>query len=435
MRSRLYIITVSAIFLFLLIWCPLVYVLSETGAVAVSEIKNERPPERVYESGPFSGVLNKIEAGKAGLDSLYTNYLPLYGEIVTLFGSINTDMQMSFADLFAGGRAQSAEETADIEEPVESIVDRHEFSAIMLVDDGLHRYYAIRPFDFIDTALSFSEERLRGNMEVQIAHINRIAAATAAFGADFYLYIGKPMQDAEYFTKIVPNEITTAPYFDEFMDRITGAAGKGALDVDTLESRLENIFLTDHHWSALGTYSGYCDIIGMINKNSPEIGGPLPLWGLIGYEEVKMRGSASLISSFPRFTETFRVMDITLPEKHSRYKVTDNARRYESGAFDKNMYADHYAQYYNLQNRYVYPSNDTGRNLLIIGDSFTWWGGWLIAANFDETHIYYPWDRKRLNYADFIYDNRITDVVCVLFSDRIIFNIYNDCPLENIKTD
>jgi len=415
--------------------------LAKLGAVSVSGIKNERPPERDYGDGLFSGALNKIEAGKAEIASLYTNYLPLYGEIVTLLGSIESDAQMSFVDLFAGNAniavnlPDESEEDEEIEAPAQSLIDQYDFSAIMLVDDGLHRYYAIRPFDFIDTALSFSENRLLANMDVQIAHINRIAKATAASGADFYLYVGKRMQDADYFADIVTTEISTAPYFREFMDRITGAKGKGALDVDTLEKRLENIFLTDHHWSALGAYSGYCDIINMINKNSPEIGAPIPLRGLITYEDVKMRGSASTISSFARFTETFRVMDIELPEQHRNYRVRDNAWRYEEGEFDKSMYADHYQQYYNWQNRYIYPTNKTGRNLLIIGDSYTWWSSWLLAANFDETHVYYPWDRKRLNYDDFIYDKQITDVVCMLFSDRLIFNIYGDCPLENIRTD
>jgi hypothetical protein len=182
----------------------------------------------------------------------------------------------------------------------------------------------------------------------------------------------------------------------------------------------------------LGAYSGYCDIIGMINKNAPEIGGPLPLSGLITYEDVNMRGSASRISSFPRFTETFSVMDIKLPEK--RVAVADNARKYERGSFDKNMYADHYALYYNYKSEYV-SENNTGRKLLIIGDSFTWWSSWLIAANFDTTYVYYPWDKKELNYREYIEKNGITDVLMMLFSDRMIFNIYNDCPLENIRTE
>ncbi|MCL2160181.1 MAG: hypothetical protein FWH48_12300 [Oscillospiraceae bacterium] len=450
-RNRLYIIVSCTIFLFLFVWCPTSYILDQTGVFRTQDIKNYKDPEKFYESGPLSGFLNKIEEGKAGLENLYTNYLPMYGNIVTFLKTSDSDISFSFVSLLSKSAKKTAAlpeggdnvENAEIDEKVEtiaSIVDQLEFSTMMVQNDGLHKYYAIYPSDeslvpsFIDTILSFPEETLRKNMEEQIEHINRITKELTYTKADFYLYVGKRMQDAEYVTKIIPNEISTASYFGEFMDRIENAKGKGALNVDTLEKRMENVFRTDHHWSALGAYSGYVDIINMISKNSPEIGEPIPLLGLIAYPEVAMRGSAALISSFQRITETFSVMDIVLPEKDSRYKVTDNAQRYESGNFDHARFADHYALYYNRPGRYIYPKNNTGRRLLIIGDSYTWWSDWLIAANFDETYVYYPWDRKKLNLYDYIEENGITDVLMMLFSDRVIFNIYNDCPFENIIT-
>ncbi|MCL2813256.1 MAG: hypothetical protein FWD23_01510 [Oscillospiraceae bacterium] len=452
-RNRLYVIFVCTVFIFLFIWCPVNYIFDKTGFFKTADIKNYKDPEKVYESGPLAPLLNKIEEGKAALGDLYSNYLPMYGRIVTFLKVADSDISFSFVNFLSNfsekkpadppKTSQPAEipENGENPEAVQSIIDRLEFSTMMLQNDGLHKYYVIYPSgddsaeSFIDTILSPPEEALRANMEIQIAQVNRISAAASDMGVDFYFYAGKRMQDAEYVTKIIPNEISTAPYFDEFMERIEKTKGKDALDVDTYEKRMENIFRTDHHWSALGAYSGYCDIIGMINKNSPEIGEPISLKGLIAYPEVKMRGSAALISSFQRIEETFSVMDIELPEKDSRYKVTDNAEKYESGKFDKNRFADHYALYYNRPSRYRYPSNNTGRNLLIIGDSYTWWSDWLIAANFDETFVYYPWDRKKLDLYDYIYKNRITDVLMMLFSDRVVFNLYNDCPLENIITD
>jgi hypothetical protein len=307
----------------------------------------------------------------------------------------------------------------------------------MVRDDGLHRYYAIRPNDFLDTALSFPEEVLRANMEYQISEVNRLAAATANSGADFYLYVFTRMQDTAYFTDIIPNEISTLPMFNEFLSKIEGAAGIDTLDIDTPEKRLERIFKTDHHWSAMGAYSGYTDIISMISAVSPEIGEPIPLNGLITYEDVEMRGSASRIASFPRFTETFSVMDIDLPphSEEPRYRVAGKDRIYSTGKFDKNMYADHYETYYSRPSKYIYPENNTGRNLLIIGDSYTWGSAWLIAANFDETYLFYPWDGRRMDLNEYIEENNITDVLLMQFSDRIVFNIYNDDPLYNIRTE
>ena len=433
------------------------YILDKTGVAKSEDIKNYKDPDKIYESGIFSGALNKIEEGKAELDNLYTNYLPMYSQLVTFLKTADTEASYAFTDFLknisvssSSLKKDSTDENSDDDNGVEetSVIDKIEFSAVMLVNDGLHKYYAIRPEipgdadidnleileDFIDTVLSFPEEKLRDNMEKQIEHINRISDATVKSNADFYLYVGKRMQDAEYFTKIVPNEISTASYFDEFMDRIENTKGKGALDVDTYEKRMENIFRTDHHWSPMGAYNGYCDIINMINKNSPEIGEPIELKRIIYYDDVKMRGSASRISSFSRFYEPFRVMDIDLPE-NNKYKITDIDDRYKNGNFDKGLYADHYELYYKRQSKYIYESNKTGRKLLIIGDSFTWGSAWLIAANFDETYLYYPWDRKKIYLNDYIEENGITDVLCMLFSDRILFNIYDDCPLKNILTE
>jgi len=416
--------------------------LSKTGALKIEDIKNYKDPEKVYENVPLAGVLNGIEKGKAALDSLYTNYLPMYGNIVIMLKSSSSDMQMSFVDLLSKNSGNSADmlqgntaENAGIDEnSTEPATEAVQFSVMMVKDDGLHRYYAIQPYDFMDTALSPPESTLRRNMEKQIPEVNRIAAATALSNANFYLYVGTRMQDTDYFTEIIPNEISTKPYLDEFMSRIENATGKMAFDISTLDKRLERVFKTDHHWSAMGAYSGYCDIINMMNKVTPVIGQPIPLNGLITYPDVQMRGSADSISSFPRFYETFSVMDITLPRQDPHAKVTDKSRSYEAGKFDKSLYADHYANYYSHPYHYIYPDNHTGRKLLIIGDSYTWGSAWLIAANFDETFLFYPWDNKNLNYNDYIEQNGITDVLFMQFSDRIMFNLYNDDPLGNIIT-
>ena len=445
-RNRIYIVVISTIFIFLFIWCPSAYGLSKTGLLKVTDIKNYKDPEKVYENVPLAGVLNGIEKGKAALDSLYTNYLPMYGDIVTVFKSSSSDMQMSFVDMLsknsrnpissaAALQVGSTEDTAGTaEDSTEPTTGNLQFSAMMVKDDGFHRYYAIRPYDFMDAALSPSEDILRADMEKQITEVNRIAAATALSNANFYLYVGTRMQDTDYFTQIIPNEISTKPYLDEFMSRIEHTTGKAAFDISTLDKRLERVFKTDIHWSAMGAYSGYCDIINMMSKVTPEIGQPIPLNGLITYPDVQMRGSADRISSFSRFYETFSVMDITLPTQDPKAKVTDQAEAYSEGKFDKSLYADHYANYYSHPYHYIYPGNHTGRKLLIIGDSYTWGSAWLIAANFDETFLFYPWDDKILNYNDYIEQNGITDVLFMQFSDRIMFNLYNNDSLNNIIT-
>lgn len=415
--------------------------MNAAGAIKIADIGNYKDPAKVYEDTTvLNKALNKIEEGKAALENIYTNYIPGYSSIVININSLSSDLHFSFVESMMKSadsvkKPETNPETdGDTETVEETTAAPIEYSAVYLGEgDGVHKYYAIYPTEFIDTALSWDIDRLESNMFEQIDHVNRIIAANT--GVNFYLYVGKRMQDAEYYPEIVKGEISTAPQFNYFMESIEGTKGKGYLNVDTIEARLTNVFKTDHHWSAMGAYSGYTDIINMISAVTPEISSPIQLKGLITFPDVQLRGSASRISSFHRFYEEFSVMDVDIPEGEQGARMHDSYDKYISGNFNKERFADHYELYYNKPNPIKYPSNTTGRNLLIIGDSYTWWSSWLIAANFDATYLYYPWDRKKLNYNKFIEENGITNVLLMQFSDRIIFNIYNDCPLKNIITE
>jgi len=234
------------------------------------------------------------------------------------------------------------------------------------------------------------------------------------------------MQDTAYYNDYIPYEPSTKDIFDDFVNGLSGdVAGVAWLDIDTFEKRMERCFKTDHHWNARGAYQGYVDIINMMNKIIPEIGEPLPLKGVIEFPNVEYRGSGAGRTQTPIYYDAFEVMDIDLPKQHPSEKVTSKLNDYLKGRYDidklgKNDYTGHYENFYNQPAVITYPENNTGRTLLILGDSYSYWVTWLIGANFDKTFVHYTLYEQNLNYNKFIRDNGVTDVLLLNYSARTL---------------
>lgn len=433
-RNKIFAAIISSVFVFIFLWCPIIYLLHITGVIKVIDTGNYKDPEKVYESGVLAPVLNSIEKGKSELNNIYTNYLPAYSEIVNFLRSKESSFNLAFVKaLNVKTPVPAADSSPAIEEGSTEVPPVERYAVKLSHDEGLHKYIALYPEQLIDTSSYLSEDEMAARLEVQLVHMNRIIASNT--DVNFFFYIGTRMQDTLYFPDLFPGEKSTNKFFTEFLDRLEGAEGIGKLDIFTLEKRLEYIFRTDHHWNAKGSYSGYHDIITMMQQVDGDLGDIIPLKGLIEYPNVKMRGSAANISQFEEFYESFAVVDIDLPTTDTYARMRSQKRVYQLDDHDRHTYFDHYDAYYTKPDKYIYPEVTNGRNLLIIGDSFTWWASFMIASHFETTYMYYPWHRENLDYNQFIKDNKITDVLFMQFSDRILFNTYNDCPLENIITN
>ena len=98
---------------------------------------------------------------------------------------------------------------------------------------------------------------------------------------------------------------------------------------------------------------------------------------------------------------------------------------------DVNIYAVFFPEVYVVE----YPDNHTGRNLLVIGDSYTQGFVELLGSAFDTTVAYYYTHYAGMNYRSVIEEYGITDVLFEQFSDRILFDLYGDDQLSAIVLD
>ena len=451
MRNKIFIVSVCSLFVVLCVYCPLSWIFDEIGIVALPETANKKLPEREYaDDFLLSAFLNGIEKGKAEIENVYTNYLPFYTGIVGFMKDAERSSQKLLLDIIGPPAPMSATQIqlSDPEEPSgqegqlmpeEEFFDASIYRSAKIGEDGNnHHYYAFAPGDFIEGAITLSEEALKRRAAVSAGAINRIAEAAKKGGANTYLYNVSRMQDNDYFKKIVKNSYSTRPVRDYFNSLLDSGISVGWLDIGSVEKALEKIYRTDHHWSPLGTYSGYCDIIAMMRKKIPDIGEPYPMKGMTAIEGVKWRGYYSALSVYSAIYEDFTVMDIELPE-HMMLDAGGNLfefryEEYINGIFPTDAYFGHYNHYHGQPHQISYPNNQTGRRLLFISDSMTYSVARLIASHFDESYMLYPWDSPPVQFEQYLETHKITDVLFLMFSDRLMFNMYGDCDFSRYKT-
>jgi len=104
------------------------------------------------------------------------------------------------------------------------------------------------------------------------------------------------------------------------------------------------------------------------------------------------------------------------------------------GRYPADTYFGHFNHYHDQPHKIIYTENYNGRNLLMVSDSMTYSVAALLAAHFEDTFILYPWDAPPVDFEQYIEANRITDVLFLMFSDRLMFDMYGDCDFSRYKT-
>ena len=481
MRDKLYLYITAGIFFALFIICPATFFLEKLGVIEIKDLANYKDPEKIYyfdtdektvKTAGFSDVpdeykdvesalipagsrlymntLNGIEEGKASIETVYTNYLPFYADMLSVLNSEDNALQDEFVLMLFNRENSKKIKNTPAEKSTDSLADGDsdtkepeapqlpQFIASKITDWDMFRVYRVRSADdsigFLDISMAMDYETANINMRTEADSVIRIASANQ--NVNFFVYLATRMQDTEYYNLINPHEPSTKNIFDKFVAAVEEHVdGIAWLDIDTFEKRMKLLYKTDHHWNARGAYQGYTDMINMMNKVIPEIGDPIPLNtdngndGFILFPKVQFRGMMAEKTNTPTYYDEFEVMDITLPRQHSTEKISTRFNEYSRGAYDAdklppNDYTGHYGNYFiepqSVPFTLTYPDNRTGRKLLLITDSYSHMVSWLIAANFDKTFVYYTHYGRSLNYNNFIADNGVTDVLLLQYSARTL---------------
>lgn len=471
MRDKLFSGIVVALVLITFAVSPITWILFETGTVTMTDIGDREDNENEYEGA--LGFLNGFEDMKTELKNIYVNFIPFYGTLTRVKNTVSQALTASStaflqaiaptagagtsgtdttSDLLSAETAASAATEAPAEE-TESAADAiftlagkkivsHNTSYIG--EDSLHRFYRIDVIyddgtesSCMESAIKTNENKLREKMKTQISHLNRIAASTD--NVNFFLFIESRFQDCEDYENYIEEETCITALRDEFLDSLDNKYTHTYFDVDTMEKRLAYTYKTDPHWTSAGIYTGYCQLVDMISSVVPEIGKPIAFGDLYEFPEITYYGSNSRRITYRGISDPFSVVDYHLPghTMTDLYQVKDFYKQleiYTGGNYSKDLSTDHYETFYPRAKSVSYPDNNTGRNILLICDSYMWAGAELLAVNFDNLYIFYPWENVDFDFNGFIEENDVTDVLVMQFSDRLMFNMYGDCKLSYVVT-
>lgn len=463
MRNKIFILVCSVFIFAVFAVSPVIYVLSENGIVSVENVGNIIEKEKTYEdSFPASSLLNSVEEGKRVLNDIYINYVPGYVPLTGFVTGINNSLNSGVTDFLGSwgndimrdtlssdkpsgtspdgepdSTAQDSETDAETEEPA----IEYTYSTSLLTSDQNHRFYKVtakgsdgEDKEFLCRVPSGDRRRLMNYSKNQINKINSLADARPDI--NFYVYVPTCLEDTALGTEILPSE-STKDIFDNFISSMSENVNLGYMKIDTLEDKLDNYFLSDHHWNRYGSYEGYREIIGMMQENYADFGEAREIVEDCSFDAT-LYGSLALAVNSYNIGDPFGVLDFGLPEHNLRINTevpyggkqefNTLLEKYKAGNFNKSKSYNHFMEFYRIAKTIEYPENDTGRNLLLIGDSFSTCVAELLASHFDKTYVRYvdSTTPERINYSDYIDKNGITDVLILETSTRIVLNVYRD---------
>ena len=469
MNRKLYLAVLGLLFILLLFGAPFMKAASDAGVAEVRDLGNMGEEAQFYEGTPMDDALNALVRLKKSLTDLYADFMPGYYETVFAWGKARDTLNAPTSSLYAGMRANASKTPAEPsssvdtlavppsgdelssgdEAPVtapgeavpEPVVDPRDqvvsVSSKLLTTTGTHRYYRIDAAfgdgfetSFLDTAVVLTDKGMESRVKMQAKKLNRIAEAVP--DVNFYFMLFTRMQDTDYYEDVIVGEQSTGKYADMFLSLLDERITAQKWEIGTLRDRVERVYLTDHHWNTYGSWLGFCQICKMICPEHE----PVALGEPIDFPETRFYGSAARTCQTLDLWDPFRVYDCDLGTyKCSPIWKFDRQVKYLSKQKyvtpDVNVYAVFFPEVYTVE----YPENRTGRNLLVIGDSYTQGFVELLGSAFDTTVAYYYTHYAGMNYRQVIEEYNITDVLFEQFSDRILFDLYGDDKLSSIVLD
>ncbi|MBQ3708361.1 MAG: hypothetical protein II889_10700 [Clostridia bacterium] len=464
MNRKLYLAVIGIFFLVLLFGAPFLKAGYDAGVFEVRDLGNRGEEAVFYDGTPIDGALNTLVRFKKSLNDLYTNFMPGYYETVFAYGKASDTLNAPTAALYADMRKNAAKKPADVppptgtdtlsagdgssaepdltepaepEPPVDPRDEVVSVTSTLLKTTGTHRYYRIDAefgdgfkTSFLDTAVVLSDKSKESRVIMQAKKLNRIAEAVPE--VNFWFMLFTRMQDTDYYEDVIVGEESTEKYADLFLSLLDERITAQKWEIGTLRDRVERVYLTDHHWSTYGSWLGFCQLCEMICPDHE----PVALGEAIDFPESRFYGSAARHCQTLDLWDPFVVYDYDLGKYNCSpsWRFNQQVKKLSKAKYvtpDVNIYAIFFPEVYIVN----YPDNHTGRNLLVIGDSYTQGFVELLGSAFDTTVAYYYTHYAGMNYRSVIEEYGITDVLFEQFSDRILFDLYGDDQLSAIVLD
>ncbi len=329
--------------------------------------------------------------------------------------------------------------------PTESVLKDDPYFEYMS-NDGQHRYYLAEilvesqdaPIEFLVRVPGAEGKKMKSKLDAQVTKLNDLAAA--APHVNLYVYAATSFEDTALCDEWLPSE-SKIDLFEDFFQCLDPSIQAGHIEIRSFEEYAYKHFLTDHHWNVNGYLEAYRDITAMFAENYSGIKEMTPtlhtISGLKFYgSNCRLAGTFDLydpltVAEFPLAAHDLVIED-GVPYG-SRNDFATNLKKYKAGDYQTIQGYDHYIEFFRIPKKITYPGNNTGRKLLVVGDSYSPPILEALASYFDVTYVHYVGSNSKLqtiNYTSYIKDNGITDVLILEMSSRVVYDYYDDSLLN-----
>ena len=337
------------------------------------------------------------------------------------------------------------EKLADIPEPITTAdADGTTYTASYRSADNIFRHYSISAkspdgniFTTYARIVKLDRDTLYENMLNTVKMVNAMVEKDRSI--NWYFYFPTNIEVTEIGEKILPEESTRYIY-EEFLSKLDPSVKTDALLINSFTDYYNKFYITDHHWNHEGFNEAYLDIVRMLNENYSEIV-PFELEGKYIFEGVEFHGSLSRTHADYTTSDIFGLYYYKMPY-HSvvtdsaisygaRASLSKKVKEYTEGKFNKASGYYHYTDFFRVCKEITLEGGETGRNLLLIGDSYSLPLLEIVGCHFDNTYVRYEdrgWNNfpEELVYEDFIEEHNITDVLVIEEPAKCIMQGYGD---------
>lgn len=457
-NRRIFVYVMVVLMLTLLVAPPVNRFLCSIGVINHTELGNI-----VMVEPKGNAVLDAFESLKAFLTDTYTNYLPFYNEIVAAASSfkylINKPVDILLANMASTAASSSGvvstknspvadyttSDNADTKSEITAEPELYIVSstARLLANNdarNIHRYYAVTlelsdgsKVQLLERAVSIDDDTKAKRLNESIIELNRICSYRKD-EVNYYIFAGTRTQDTSFSSDVMPQESSTAIDFELFRSSLPENVRFDYLRFDTISDRLRLAYLTDHHWSADGIKEAYGQILDMMRLDTPDIGEMRESGKLLTAPGVRFYGSLARLTGYYSLYDPFTFYDYDLPEHKVRGGVSfkEKIKAFMAGKINAGRGSALYEELYPAPVQIVYPGNNTGRRLLIIGDSYARGMCELIASHFDVTYTFFP--GRECDLDKHIDSYGVTDVLILMTSDRLLYRVYGQLRWSDYKT-
>ncbi|MBO4601063.1 MAG: hypothetical protein J5634_02385 [Bacilli bacterium] len=330
-------------------------------------------------------IYDKVMTLEAFVKNRYNNYFPFYNKINEVYyGSIINIDKTYLNDIYLKDN----------------------------IDD--ERIFYNKNNDFFYVVNKYSDDELNKRLNEQVIFYNDIKEKYP----DVWLGLYIPLR-YESFSFMNINKLNDL--VNLFISKINKDIKYDLFDVDNISDYLKYYYKTDHHYNSYGAEIAYNDILKMLDiEDSLEF----------NHKNVFTPYYGSMAKSvlLKKQSDTLTAIDY---DNKLNVNITDENFKPLEKRDRSNPFYDYYVGYFNgMYDEIIYDSgNNSGRNLLLIGDSYSWQIDYLLANNFDKTYVvntkYGKWTTNDLVLKDYIKENNITHILFLREAKNLIFDADN----------